>query len=798
MCTAALFALAVLLVPAIALAQAQAPDAVVRRALRDGAVPVLVEVRDSGTAATVGGRQVTPVDRRERALARLSGETQRRARRFAIVHAFSARVTPDELTALESSPDVAAIEMDEVRHLVLNESVPLIGAPSVVAAGFGGSGWAVAILDTGIDETHPFLAGRVVSEACYSTTYGSYSSLCPGGAASSLASGAGLNCAISLTQDCFHGTHVAGIAAGRTTGLVGVAPDASIITIKVFSYDSSAGDLAAFDSDVLAGLDRVYALRGSFNIAAVNLSLGGRLFTSACDSTYPLYKSAIDRLRAVGIATVIASGNAGAVDSISAPACISSAVSVGATSKSDVVAAFSDSSAQLSLLAPGVGIMSSYPGGGWATASGTSMAAPHVTGTWALLKQKKPSASVDELLAALQSTGVPITDSRNGLVRSRIQVDAAYQRLLAPPAVPVPIAPFGSIVTPTPTFTWQRVDSATWYQLWVEDAAANRIINWYTPAQAGCTTAATCAVALSTPLAPGTGHFWVLASNDTGNSGYSSRVDFTITVPSAEAATVESLYPVASAITGGPARLWAYVKNTGGATLPGSSRAWFNVDGPSWTGDHWVGAADVSGLAPNAAIWVSFDWPIPSSAPPGGYSYTAAVYDGGRISGASPTQPFAVSGPSSPAAAVVGLYPVNGGSVARQSTAALWAYVENTGTVAWTAGTVTWFYVDGPGWTGSHWVGGTATAALQPGQKVWVQVLVDRPCGRGRRLLHLSCAGVERRGDLAAQRRPAVHDPALTGRTCKCLIVQGFSRTLKRPSGPPVRRFYSTRNGVVR
>src|SRR5947209_16063733 len=142
------------------------------------------------------------------------------------------------------------------------------------------------------------------------------------------------------------------------------------------------------------------------------MSLGGGLFSAACDDEP--YKPFIDNLRATGLATVIGSGNDGSTSQLSAPACVCSAVSVGATTKDDGVADYSNVAPFLSLFAPGDENISSYPGESFAVASGTSMAAPHVAGAWAILKQAAPTASVDEILAAMTSTGVPITDPRAG------------------------------------------------------------------------------------------------------------------------------------------------------------------------------------------------------------------------------------------------------------------------------------------------------------------------------------------------------------------------------------------------
>src|SRR6185436_20093099 len=150
-------------------------------------------------------------------------------------------------------------------------------------------------------------------------------------------------------------------------------------------------------------------------IAAVNMSLGGGMYTSqaTCDADHASRKAIIDQLRSVNIATVVASGNNGFINATSAPACISTAVSVGSVtdgafgSTPDEVNLFSNSASFVSLLAPGEAINSSIPGGGFAIFDGTSMAAPHVAGTWALLKQANTSATVAHALTVLQRTGKP-------------------------------------------------------------------------------------------------------------------------------------------------------------------------------------------------------------------------------------------------------------------------------------------------------------------------------------------------------------------------------------------------------
>ncbi len=426
------------------------PSALHDRALADGEVRVLVELAlPSGRVAesalaiqarTAYRQEIT--DTSSRVLSLLANQPYRVLRRYQSSPLMALSVGPAALTALEASNlPIKRVMADRVHKPVLMDSVPLIGADQAWALGFDGSGKTVAVIDSGVDTAHPFLAGKVIEEACYSTTSGTQStSLCPNGAAQQFGPGAGIYCPLDL-EGCWHGTHVAGIVAGDGTSLdlpiFGVGRGATLMSIQVFSQINTFLDcggappcLGAYTSDILAALEYVYELRTAHDFASVNMSLGGGTFSAACDDQP--YKPFIDNLRAVGIATVIASGNDGSTSQISAPACVSSAVSVGATTKADVVADYSNVAPFLSLFAPGDEILSSYPGGGFAVASGTSMASPHVAGTWAILKQAAPNASVDQILQALTSTGLPITDTRagGGTTIPRIQVDLALAALL--------------------------------------------------------------------------------------------------------------------------------------------------------------------------------------------------------------------------------------------------------------------------------------------------------------------------------------------------------------------------------
>jgi hypothetical protein len=339
------------------------------------------------------------------------------------------------LRRLYVSPLVTSISADHANHLLDAGSDALIGAPTVWAKGFVGTNQAVAILDTGVQSSHPFFAGRVVGEACYSgngaATNPPLYSNCPGDAASATGTNAGEPCYnYPGYAGCQHGTHVAGDAAGNPgPGFDGVAIAAPILAVQVFTcyWNGSTCLETAYDSDVISGLNWVYAQSGTTQIAAVNLSFGvqGADYTSACDSVNPAMTAAFDILKSVNIAVVVPTGNDGFTDGIEYPACITNAVSVAAVDDSDNVAGFSNVGPNARLFAPGVNVDSSVPTSTYGYLSGTSVAAPHVAGAWSLLKQQSPSASVDQILRALTTTGKPITVPTTTRTIPRIQLDVA-------------------------------------------------------------------------------------------------------------------------------------------------------------------------------------------------------------------------------------------------------------------------------------------------------------------------------------------------------------------------------------
>ena len=426
----------------------QVPQDVRDRAGRAGRVRVIAELRldasdvPEGNLRTSGAmlaQRQRIAARASRLLSRLSPGSHRTIRRFSTVPFIVLDVTAGALDELARDADVVRVIDDAILFPVLGYSVPIVEGDQVWASGYDGTGTTIAVLDTGVDATHPFLAGKVVEQACYSSIVpGISETFCPNGAETQTGPGSAAPCALT---GCLHGTHVAGIAAGGDTDPAapspGLAKGASLMAVQVFTKvidPESCGGVApcvgAFSSDVIAGLEHVYtlALSGSHKIAAVNMSLGGSIFQAPCDDEP--YKPIIDNLRAIGIATVVSAGNSSYPLGLATPACVSSVVSVGATDQNDAVAYFSNVASFLSLFAPGTAIASSVPGGGYEALSGTSMAAPHVAGAWGILKQAAPTASVSTILDALQDTGLPVTDERTSgsSGRSRFPASGCFAR----------------------------------------------------------------------------------------------------------------------------------------------------------------------------------------------------------------------------------------------------------------------------------------------------------------------------------------------------------------------------------
>ena len=203
----------------------------------------------------------------------------------------------------------------------------------------------VAIVDTGIDVKHPDLIDNLkggVSAVGYTSSY---------------------------NDDNGHGTHVAGIAAAidNEIGVIGVGPKIDLYAVKVLNRRGSG-----YLSDVIEGLD--WAVANGMQV--INMSLG-------TGSDIQSFHDAVIAAKNAGVVVIAAAGNSGG--SVIYPAAYSEAIAVSATDQNNVIASWSSRGPEIGLAAPGVSIYSTYKGTGYATLSGTSMAAPHVAGSAALV-----------------------------------------------------------------------------------------------------------------------------------------------------------------------------------------------------------------------------------------------------------------------------------------------------------------------------------------------------------------------------------------------------------------------------
>lgn len=272
---------------------------------------------------------------------------------------------------------------DEDSGILLNESVELIGAKALHEQNIRGEGKTIAILDTGIDANHPAFSSPNKILAKFNV----------------------INGGIDVKDGHGHGTHVAGIAAGNGGEITGVAPDAKLVVVKVLT-DQGGGT----EGWIIAGMEYIADLDQNPStydpVDVANMSLGSPV---AGDPDDPM-SQAVDRLSDYGVIFAIAAGNNG-YTGIASPGVAKNAITVGATTKSDLIAQFSSVGPvektgflKPEITAPGVNIKSSFPNNGYKQWNGTSMAAPHVAGAVALLKQIHPEWKVNEIKMALMAT----------------------------------------------------------------------------------------------------------------------------------------------------------------------------------------------------------------------------------------------------------------------------------------------------------------------------------------------------------------------------------------------------------
>lgn len=375
-------------------------------------------------------------------------------RRFTVLPYISFAADRELLESLARSPLVARIHYNRPEPPLMTDAARQVGASAAWDLGFTGAGQTVVVLDTGAELTHEAFDGKIVAEACFSRNFPDLNStsLCPDQASSSFAAGSAADCDVSV-NGCGHGTHVAGIAVGNSASLLGIAYEANLIPIQVFSrFDNTSPSLCGSNNPCVLSYteDQMFALQHVFNlslnnpnlsIASVNMSLGGGGVTAYCEDDPR--RLIIENLTGAGIPVVIASGNNGFTNALSFPACIEKAVSVGALTKFNSVTNFSNSADFLDVLAPGALISSAVVGNGYGLKSGTSMAAPVVAGAFAVLRERFPTASTDSLLTLMKDTGRPVTDHRNGLTHPALSLQNVF-----PAEITLPAAPLELLATP--------------------------------------------------------------------------------------------------------------------------------------------------------------------------------------------------------------------------------------------------------------------------------------------------------------------------------------------------------------
>ena len=354
------------------------------------------------------------------------GKDIKNVSKFDFIPFMAMKVNSKGLKALAKNPNVVSIEEDIVVRPALWQSAPAVKQTPYPWSypSYSGNGQIVAIVDTGVDKFHPMFWNKVISEACFLSGPGPQ---CPNGGPVCIGAG----CA---PDEYYHGTHVAGVAAGHyipSQNLGGIAHKADIFAIKVLNTYA----FGRF-SDITKALLHVYASRNSFGakkIAGVNVSIAGVgtvvEYFGYCDAQFPSMLSAINQLRSVRIPTMIAAGNNFWSNGTTAPGCISRAITVGSNTLFTGPSNFTNDDDFVDIYAPGSPIVSAYKLNGYKTSSGTSQATPHVTGAMTLLKQVQPTASVHALLAALQSTGKLLWSYKSNLWLERISILSARASL---------------------------------------------------------------------------------------------------------------------------------------------------------------------------------------------------------------------------------------------------------------------------------------------------------------------------------------------------------------------------------
>jgi hypothetical protein len=476
----------------------------------------------------------------------------------------------------------------------------------------------IAIVDTGINQTHPDL--NVKGGACFVVTvfFGVVVSTCS-----------------SPEDDNGHGTHVAGTAAAldNDIGVVGVAPGARLYAVKVLNKNGS-GPV----STVIKGIDWVTQNAGTLKIKVANLSLG----TSGSDdgncgrsNNDPLH-TAICNSVAAGVTYVVAAGNSGADAKNTVPAAYPEVITVSALADTDgkpggfgpvstyggddTLATFSNYGPGVDLIAPGVSILSTYLNGGYATLNGTSMAAPHVTGAAALYLAQNPGASPQQVREGLIEQGqLGPWQGPDGISEPLVTVAAVHDV-----AVTAISAPASAITGQTVQITATVANTGTFQEtptLTLTDLPGTAIglpID-IPPLEPGASFTTTVQWTVTLPIGPHTilGQVSLVATaglEDANNANDTKNVTIEVKNPIHDVA-VTALTAPASAITGQAVSIKATVANLG-TYDEGSFNVTLTDNGTP------VEPATAVSLPAGGTTTLTFSWTPPT---PGSHTLAATV-----------------------------------------------------------------------------------------------------------------------------------------------------------------------------
>jgi hypothetical protein len=377
--------------------------------------------------------------------------------RYGSIRALAGSLTRAGLATVRGLADVTAIQIDGQGSGGLAQALPAVGIDKVHdERGLTGKGITVAVLDSGAPTMHPALPNVIVAQHCFT------SSACPP---------LNQNQGDSAEDDHNHGSNVTGIVASRGGGGIakGYAPGASIVAVKVLNRQNGGRV-----SDWVAGFDWVSTNLAMLNVKVINASLvSTEEYASAadCDRGEGALSAVTKKLIEAGVTITASSGNTGHIQTMTAPACNTGVIAVGATYDSDLgpqpesggtyqalgggnwpacsdaqtnaktIACFtSTAGSRLDVLAPGSQLTSTGKGTGMSMFRGTSQAAPGVAGLAALLLECNPALTPASILDVLKQTGEMVMDPRNGLsyplIRGVQAVEMACPNMPGTPAMP--------------------------------------------------------------------------------------------------------------------------------------------------------------------------------------------------------------------------------------------------------------------------------------------------------------------------------------------------------------------------